>query len=220
MDVQLVLSQLQDLPAPFLRPGATFQWIYQALAGGEAWYTEASDGIAWQVAGLPTAEGPWLTTWGEILGVGRLPGESDGAYSARVQETLLAPVGTPLAIQTYSRFILNSTLVTVSENFPAVGYTISIPVGYPSVVLSNWISGLARIRPAGVPFQITEHVGPLMLGTYSYLGASGFAAAYLGQGNQALPLNLGASTNNLQNLLPDLLMVDPNLNGLLTMGLG
>lgn len=214
-----VLAQLLDLPSTFTRPGEVFRWLYNSLAAGESQYTLASDGIAAELY-QPSALGPWLSTWGEILGIPRLPGESDLAFSNRIQNTLEVAVGTLAAVQAWTSYFLDTPLVSVTEAAPGqVGYTISIPAGYPAQTIANWITTLDRVRPAGVPFNLAEIAGPLMLGTYSYIGGSGFAGSYLGNGAVTVPLSIPASTTNARPLVGTTLLTDPNLNGQLSLGL-
>ncbi len=213
------LAQLLDIPPPFQRPGSPYQWILSSLAGAEALYTQASDGVQPMVASISTAQGPWLSVWGEVFDLPRNPGEADAAYRARILFTLTSPVGPPLAIQAFSRLFLGSPEVYVTENLPAVGYTISITTNSSSALLDAWILGLARIRPAGVPFLVGYQTNPLMLGTYSYVGASGFAGSYLGYGSAVELVGVPFQTNNAAPSVPDLLLTDPLLNGTLTLGL-
>jgi len=213
----LVLSQLMDLPPAFLRPGSTFQQIYSSLAAGEASYTLASDGLKYSES-MPTSLNGWLSVWGEILGIPKNSGESDFFYSIRVQATLIAPVATPMGIQTWSRFILGTQAIYVTENLITGGYTISIPVNLPPVALTNWFGDLDRIRPAGVPFNVEAQTAPLMTGTYSFIGAMGFAGAYLGFGTQPVALQIGPNTNNAAPLASEVLLVDPLLNGKVALG--
>lgn len=215
MDPAAVLAQLLDTPPTFQRPGAPYSWVMGGLAAGEAGYTQASDGVVGMSSGIPTSQGPWLSTWGEIYDLPRLAGEADAAYSARILFTLAAPVAPPLAIQSWSRLFLQTSSVFVGEAFPNVGYTISIPAGLPAATITAWLSGLARIRPAGVPFQVLIQTGPLMLGTYSFIGGSGFAGAYLGVGSTPVTASIGASTLNARPSISTLLLTDPLLNGLL-----
>ncbi len=214
-----VLAQLLDLPPTFKRPGVIFTQIYNSLAAGEASYALASDGsIPPQT--MPRALGPWLTVWGQIFGIPRLAQEADLAYSARIRNSLTSPVGTPQAIQAWSRYFLNSTQVTVVENLNSgVGYVIEIPAGLPTQLLENWLESLDRIRPAGVPFSVVLQTNPLMLGTYSYIGASRFAAAYLGFGTSSYNPSFDALTPNAEPLISTVLLDDPSLNGGLVLGL-
>jgi hypothetical protein len=219
MTPALVLAQLLDLPPTFRRPGDIFQQIYNSLAAGEASYGLASDGSASALA-LPDSLGPWLALWGQVFGLPRLAQEGDIAYAVRLQNTLTSPVATPEAVQGWSRFFLDSNTVVVTEALPGtVGYVIEIPAGIGTQTLTNWILSLARIRPAGVPFQVAIQTNPLMLGTYSYIGAGGFAGAYLGYGTSAISLSIPAETGNAVPLVPEILLLDPTLNGQLASGL-
>ena len=213
----LVLSQLLDLPPAFSRPGTTFQQIYSSLAAGESSYALASDGLKYSES-MPTSLAGWLAVWGEILGIPKNPGESDFFYTIRVQATLMAPVGTPSGIETWSRFILGIQGIYVVESLTTGGYNISVPIGTPIQAFTNWASSLNRIRPAGVPFTVNEQTNPLMLGTYSYIGSLGFAGSYLGTGGSVLPIMIPESTNNAQPLASEVLLVDPLLNGKVTLG--
>lgn len=219
MDLALVLDQILDIPPAFRRPSVPYSWLVGSLAGGITSYTQASDGGELPVAGIPTAFGAWLDVWGQIYNLPRLGGEADAAYQARIVYTLTSPVVPPLAIQTWSRLFLGTNAVYVTESLPTVGYAISIPAGLPVTLIQNWISGLVRIRPAGVPFTVNTQVGPLMLGTYSYIGSTGLAGAYLGAGASRLNLSAGTSTLNATPAIATVLLTDPLLNGGVSLGL-
>lgn len=219
MNPAQALAQLLDIPFTFQRPGAPYSWTIASLAGGEAGYTQASDGVVGMASGIPTAQGPWLGVWGEIYDLPRLAGEADAAYTARILFTLASPVAPPLAIQAWSQLFFQTSGIFVTESFPAVGYSISLPAGLPAATVSAWVSGLARIRPAGVPFLIFTQTGPLMLGTYSYIGGSGFAGSYLGAGVSVSPVTIGAATLNARPSIPTLLLTDPLLNGQISLSL-
>lgn len=213
----LVQTQLLDLPPAFKRPGTVFSAIYSSLAAGESIYTLASDGVA-SAQSMPTSLNGWLAVWGEILGLPKNPNESDFFYSIRIQKTLLAPVGTPYGIQVWSQFILGNPNVIVTENLAMGGYTITFPETLTATSVQNWLTNLNRIRPAGVPFNLLAQTNPLMIGTYSYIGAPGFAGSYLGFGVTAYPLDIDASTQNIQPLVSETLLSDPILNGKVQMG--
>jgi hypothetical protein len=167
---------------------------------------------------MPTSLNGWLSVWGEILGIPKNSGESDFFYSIRVQATLIAPVGTPSGIQTWSRFMLGSQAVYVTENLITGGYAISIPANLPPQTITNWFLDLNRIRPAGIPFTVNAQTAPLMTGTYSYIGGLGFAGGYLGFGTQMIPLQISPNTNNAAPLASEVLLADPLLNGKVTLG--
>ena len=59
---------------------------------------------------------------------------------------------------------------------------------------------------------------PLMVGTYSFIGAPGFAGSYLGFGTQPIALQIGPNTNNAAPLASEVLLVDPLLNGQVVLG--
>lgn len=214
-----VLAQLLDTPQTFQRPGNPYSWLMASLAAGHSQYAQASDGAVGMASGIPTAQGPWLTVWGQIFNLPRLNGEADAAYAARILYTLTSPVAPPLAIQAWSRLFLNSPSVYVTESFPVVGYSIVIPPGLPTTLVGEWTQGLARIRPAGVPFTVLSQTGPLILGAYSYIGGNGFAGAYLGAGVTPLTGAIGASTLNASPAIATPLLTDPLLNGQITFGL-
>lgn len=219
MNPAQVLAQLLDVPFTFQRPGAPYSWMIASLAGGEAGYTQASDGVVGMASGIPTSQGPWLSIWGELYDLPRLAGEADAAYAARILFTLASPVAPPLAIQTWSRMFFQTSGIFVTEDFPSVGYTISLPAGLSASSMAAWVSGLARIRPAGVPFLVALQTGPLMLGTYSFIGGSGFAGSYLGAGVSPAGLSIGAATLNALPSIPTLLLTDPLLNGQISLSL-
>jgi hypothetical protein len=217
MDPSLVQDQLLDLPVPFIRPGTVFAEIYASLAAGESVYSLASDGVASSLY-MPSSLNGWLAVWGEIFGLPKNSGESDFFYATRILNTLTAPVGTPMGIVSWTQFILGTTNVSISENLNQGGYSISIPANLSNSTITNWLANLTRIRPAGIPFSVTTQTNPLMLGSYAYIGGSGFAGAYLGFGIETLGLNLSASTNNSQPLVSEILLTDPLLNGQVSLG--
>lgn len=213
MNVSQALQQILDLPLPFRRPSSPFSWIMNAIAGGLTEYTASSDGIQNEESGITSSSASWLDVWGQIFDIQRLSQESDSAYRFRVLYTLASGVSPPLAIQSWSRLFLSTNTVYVTESFPTAGYSISIPSGLSQSLLSSWVLGLARIRPAGVPFTVTEQVGPLILGSYAYVGSTSLAGAYLGAGSTPLNIALGTSTLNASPLVATPLLTDPLLNG-------
>ena len=107
-------------------------------------------------------------------------------------------------------------LLAVSLGGPAydsVGYTLTFPANLSLGLIQQIINSLARVRPAGVPFQVAQIGAGTFLDTVNYAGgAPRVTGAYLSSGSEPVPVAIGAGTNNSPPLLPDLYLTDPTLN--------
>lgn len=210
MDFITVQNQLEDLPPTFLRPDVTFAQLMDAFAAAFSRYTVGADGVTAQLD-INAARYGWLDVQGLLLGYPRRNNEADVTYLNRITYSIRAAGGPPLAIVFW---ILNvwGILVTVTENFPAVGYQITFPPLVTQAQIDQILLDIAHVRPAGVPFtSFISNVGTY-LDTVNYLGAPRITGAYLGGGRSSVPNDLGAATNNSPPLLPSILMTDPTLN--------
>lgn len=216
MDASQAKSQLLDLPNPFTRTGVAFDSIISSQAASLGLYTFGSDTSSGSISVSGASDG-WLSAWGEIFDVQRAPSEGNVRFSDRIRFTLQSPVGTVSAIETFVKFILGVSVI-VTEYAGAPGYEISIPASVSNSSIDSFLKFLSRIRPAGVPFNVVLQTNPLILTSYSYVGSSGFAGAYLGYGTEAYSFTLGASTVNAVPQAPDQLLTDPLLNGQVSLG--
>lgn len=212
MNFAAVQAQVNDLPASFTRQGAPYTQLVDALSGALSLWTGGTDGIASQVAAFSQAQGGWLDVWGLLFLVPRNQGEGDGPYSTRIQETVLAWVGTLPAMQAW--FLLFAPGGTVTENASGMGYMISLPATMAPSLVAAFLATLNRIRPVGVPFTVQQATGGLYLGTEAFLGLGRVQGSYLVSPAAQSTLDLAALTNNAQPLIPDLLLIDPTVNGL------
>ena len=210
MDWQQVLQQVTDLPATFLRSGATFtQWM-ASFTEEVARYTETSDTLTNQI-NFNQSVGPWLDTWGRLFGIPRYTNESDAAYSTRITQTLQAYHGPPLAIEAYLEISLGLQS-TVYENFPNVGWQIQLGPTAAKGNLATIAQDLNFVRPAGVPYYFEILQGGCYLTTVNYLDRPKVTGAYL-----TLPFideypDIPANTNNAIPLLPTNFLTDPVIN--------
>jgi hypothetical protein len=205
----MVQSQLNDLPATFTRPGAPYTQLIDALTGTLANYTEGAGAIL-NSLDFQNARYGWLDTWGLLFGITRNTNESDIPYAARITWFLNAWVGTISAIQAYIRFA-TGTGGAVLENSGG-GYAITLSVNLNTAQQIQFLQGLARIRPAGVPFTLSFLSAGTYLDTVNYItNAPSVMGAYL-TNTTSVPQWLGPNTNSALPLLPDLYLTDPILN--------
>jgi hypothetical protein len=211
MDVSTVITQLNDLPPTFTRPGVIYAQLIQSTATGLSIYTDATEEVEKESYTFADANYGWLDVWGLLFGITRNANEADYTYRNRIQKTLEAWVGTLPAIVDWGNFILDTT-ITVTENTPYFGYVISLP-GSATIAQTNaFVSSLSRIRPAGVPFQIAQKSAGGFLETINYFGAPRVTGAYLNEASTYVPLAIGPVTINAVPLLPSLYLTDPLLN--------
>lgn len=205
----VIQERLGDLPASFLRSGDVFAaWqLSQALQLLE--YCQGADGLVPQ-SYFGSADYGWLDVWGELFGIPRNNNEANSVYQARITSTLMSPVGTVYAIQAYSTAYFGST-VTVTENLPAAGYTISLPAA--AMNRNTYLINLQKIRPAGVPFSFVQSLESFYFNTFSYFNGQYDGAFYYGGSNSTLSITIPEPIDNEQPLLPDILITDPILNG-------
>lgn len=204
-----VLSTLLDLPGPFIRSQAPFTQLMDALAFEMSLETTGNDGLLSQVQTFANAQDGWIDIWGLLFGVPRNANEGNGPYSARIQETILAWVGTPSAIQRWINLFAPGG--TTTENTGG-GYNINLPASMTNAQIAAFVVSLNRIRPDGVPFTVNQGSGALFLGTVEYLGAGNIIGSYLSTGASLANLTAAAITNSTAPLLPTLMLTDPILN--------
>lgn len=214
MELQTVQSQLTDLPRTFLRPNLTFtRWI-AALTAGLSRYTESMDNTLDQVVLFDDAKFGWLDIWGLLFGVARLANESDVRYSPRIPYVVTAGGGPPVAICTWIKRVWNVETQIQETLGTGVGYTLQFltPVTDAQAILI--LQSIARVRPAGVPFIVLDSAGNgIYLDTINFLDtAPDVTGAYLAETGVGAAPGVGATTNNAEPLLPDLLLIDPTLN--------
>jgi hypothetical protein len=211
MNLTEVISQLNDLPDTFKRPGTIYAQLTQSFATGLTRYTDATDEIGNESTSFSEARYGWLDVWGLLFGITRNSGEADYSYSLRVEQVLMAWVGTLPAIANWAEVIYQTT-VTIAENFPAPGYVIQLPGSLTIAQVDAFVASLNRIRPAGVPFQVGMQSSGLYLDTINYCGAARVTGAYLTNALTYVPLAIGPITINAVPLLPSLYLTDPTLN--------
>jgi hypothetical protein len=209
MDQPAVLAQLNDLPAPFRPAGNPYGQLVGALAAALALFTAGADATMAQVTAFGAALDGWIDVWGLLFGVPRSANEGNIPYAVRVAETVTAWVGTVPAIQVWLNLFAPGG--TVKENASGLGYVVTLPTGTTAAQASAFFTSLGRIRPAGVPFSVTQGGTGLFLGTEAFLGKGTVAGAYLSPGLAVAGLNLAATTCSSQPLLPDLFLAAQGL---------
>lgn len=217
MDFSHVKAIFNDLPSTFKRLGAPYTQLIDALTSGAFLFTQASDGLVAQT-NFANASNGWVDVWGALAAITRRNNESDFVYKPRIQNMVLSPRMSPVAIALWLQ-VVEQVNATISENLPEVGYTITLPPVLTPQQISTILLALGWVRPAGVPFQFGAVLGGSFLATVNYLGgAPRSIGAYL-PGN-AIPasVTLASSTNNTPAVLPDLLFTDPLLNPSLAAG--
>ena len=209
MDQPAVLAQLNDLPATFRPAGNPYGQLIGALAAALALFTAGADATMAQVTAFGAALDGWIDVWGLLFGVPRSANEGNIPYAVRVGETVTAWVGTVPAIQVWLNLFAPGG--TVKENASGLGYVVTLPPGTTAAQASAFFTSLGRIRPAGVPFSVTQGGTGLFLGTEAFLGKGTVAGAYLSPGLAVAGLNLAATTCSSQPLLPDLFLAAQGL---------
>jgi len=205
-----VMATLSDLPSTFTRSTAWYTQLIDSLAAALTFYTQNADATMDQVANFTNAWGSWLDVWGLLFGFPRLDGEPDITYSARIQNTLLAWVGTVPAIEAWLALYVTGT--TVTENSPGSGYALTFPGSVTLAQIRTFLVSFNRIRPVGVPFSMQQAGLGLYLGTDEFFGDGRVVGNYLTASSTPVGLNIAASTPNSAVVLPTLLLTDPSLN--------
>jgi uncharacterized membrane protein len=211
MDFPAVQEQLNDLPPTFTRPNAPYLQLNDAIALALTVYCNAADGTATQLT-FGNAQYGWLDVWGLLFGLPRNLNEGDAVYASRIAFQVLAGAGPPGQIENWIQVVYGIT-ATVTENFPAVGYTISFAGAVTTAQATQILAGLAYVRPAGVPITGLFAIGSgLIMNTINFFDAAEVIGGYLTDANEAIVVPLASSTNNAVPLLPTLFLTDPTLN--------
>lgn len=209
MDFEAVQAALNDLPLTFKKLTTPYTQIIDVQTASLSIFTEGVDGTMTQPV-FANAYGGWLDVWGLVFGVQRLTDEGDAAYAARIQWLLLAWVGTVPGLQALLDLLAPGGSVT--ENLPTVGYSIELPSAMTLQQIGAFFLLIQYIRPAGVPFTVSQVRGGLFLGTIVFMGRGQVMGSYLTDATKGFPLTIPALVNSAQPLLPDLYLVDPSLN--------
>jgi hypothetical protein len=210
MDLPSVLARLNDLPRTFKRQGPPYTQLIDSIGWQLALFTLSADTTSQRALTFSPALEGWLDVWGLLWGVPRQQNEANSSYATRIVRTVLAWVGTLPAIQAWLNFYAPGG--TVTENLPGLGYAITLPANMTLAQITAFLLSLNRIRPAGVPFIISQVVGGITLGTDIFLATGAPKGAYLSMAVNAIPLPIGATTNNTVPLLPSTYFDDPTLN--------
>lgn len=210
MDFPAVQNQINDLPRTFKRDGAPYTNYVDAVTAGLFLFTQGVDGMMDQTDFAKAAYG-WLDVWGLVLGIPRRMNEPDPTYRARIQNVILAPHGSPVAILSWLTLI-EGIQAELLEALPALGYTITLPPNLTPDQITAILTNLARVRPAGVPFNVLVFATGTFLDTVNYLDAARVTGQYLGGSTTAYTLSIPAGTPNTVAGLPDLLLTDPTIN--------
>ena len=210
LDPAGIIKQLNDLPYTFRRPGLPYTATIDAHMSGLRSFTSAIESVFANLD-LGAAQFGWLDVIGMLFGIPRTNHMADSLYRNIIQETLAAWVGTGPSIEAWGLITLGQ-LVTVIWNQNVLGYTIYIPPGISTVQIDYLLSTLNRVRPAGVPFNVSTPTPGLYLDTVNYMGEAWMPGAYLVDPTIPDPVPNGGATDSAQPLLPDYFLSDPTLN--------
>lgn len=102
---------------------------------------------------LNTAQGVQLDGLGEILGLARIPGQSDESYREDLQFQIFINQshGTPEEVMQILRFLTDASMVWYTEIYPAA-YTMATNGLYFPANPSDLVTTIQRVSPAGVAF--------------------------------------------------------------------
>ena len=210
MDLPAVAAVLNDIPDTFRRPGPPYSQVIDLLAVSLALYTVGADATFSQVAAFSNATDGWLDIWGLLFGVPRDQNEANALYASAIQSVVQAWVATVPAIQAWMDLFAPGGVVL--ENSGSVGYTLAFSGVTPIAQIQSFLRLFGRIRPNGVPFQITQAGLGLYLGTEEFLGDGRMVGNYLTSLSTPVSLFVSPFTPNTAPLLADLLLNAPILN--------
>ena len=214
MNFASVQATLNDLPYTFRKTTTPYTQLVDAWSVMLALFTDGVDGTIAQTLPPGTtfldAVGGWIDVWGLAFNIARLPAESDHLYQARVLQLLSAIIGSAPAIQIWIG--LYAPGGSVSENLPAVGYTIRLPSAMTDLQNTQFFGGLQYVRPVGVPISFVAATTGLYLGTIDFAGLDTVQGSYLAGGAAGTASLLPAVQNNALPQIPTLFLTDPTLN--------
>ena len=212
MDFPTVQAALNDVPPTFKRSNAPFLQVVDSESAALARMTIAADTIVSMVRDISNAQYGWLDFWGLLFGIARNSMEPDATYLARIIFTLRNGAGPPLAIVEWIQTVWG-VAATISESFPAVGYSLTFPPAVTLAQIQVIVQGLNRVRPAGVPFALYSSSSGPYLDTVNFLDCPRISGAYVGGGGAVRAfVTIPTATPNSTTNLPTLFMTDPTLN--------
>ncbi len=210
MDFPSVLAVLNDLPDTFRRQGPPYTQFIDSLGASLALYTLGADATFNQVSAFSQAIDGWIDIWGLLFGIPRDINEANATYITAIQNTVAAWVGTLPAVQAWMNIFAPGG--TVLENIGAVGYVLSFPGTTTFAQIAAFLRLFNRIRPNGVPFQVTQAGLGLYIGTEEFLGDGRVVGNYLTSLSTSVGLILSPSTPNAVPLVASLILEAPILN--------
>jgi len=205
-----VIARLENLPNSFRRQGLTYQQLENAFAAALTRYTDSMDGLTAQET-VTSAAFEWLNMQGDLYGIPRFSYESAATYLARIQATLKAPKGTPVAIESYMRLITGQ-VITVTEQTSVPNYFLTVSGNASTTVINQLNGNINFVRPAGVPFYYSLPTGGLYASTVNYAGRGRMTGSYLVAATTTEPPTISGTQNSALPLLPSDYLTDPTIN--------
>lgn len=122
-----------------------------------------AENVNWQLyseRSIFTAEGAQLDGLGQILGIDRLPGESDDDYRERLlfQAYINNSTGTPEELIRILKFLTKASEVRYLEIYPAAYQLITDGETFPDPP-NQLVEAIASAAPAGVQYPIITCIG-------------------------------------------------------------
>lgn len=210
MDFVAVQNAINNLPQTFKRNDTTYQQLVDSLSAALSQMTVAADGTTSQLT-FQNASGGWLDVWGNLLGIPRQLNEADVTYFTRISVTITGGAGPVQVMLDWIAVSWNITVI-INENLPGLGYQIIFPPTLSNAQINLLLTGLAQVRPAGVPFTAAVTNIGTYLDTVDYFDATQVTGVYMGGGTTPVTLTIPSTSNNSPPLMPELYLTDPTLN--------
>lgn len=212
MDWQDTYNIMSDLPDTFQRFGPIYKAILLGFVVSLARNNISIDQFAQNLT-VFNAKWGWLDVYGKLYGILRNQYETDPQYRTRLQGTLSAPHGSPLAISQFIQLAL-SLKTYITENFTDVNYQINFNTAVNTNTLQQVANAINWVRPAGIPFlPLYQQTGGLFLDTINFFNVLHVSGTYLAQPHINANVTIAANTDNPISLLPSTYLTDPFITG-------
>jgi hypothetical protein len=129
-----------------------FQKVVKALSG-QAQVLNTQEQLLQTMRYLNTAEGVQLDGLGQILGLARIPGQTDASYREDLQFQIFINQshGTPEEMITILKYLTDATTIWYDEFYPAAYLMTTNGLIFPANP-SDLVQAIQNVSPAGVSF--------------------------------------------------------------------
>ena len=202
MNLSEIIRVFESIPSSMLPEGSNFDILQSTLELVLGGWTTANDTL---INNLSLTGNPdkILDTWGIFLGIPRDFLDDSIHYLTKLKTALNSKFTTIDGIENFLEAIYQIQSSVTNNPLNQAGYSISLASNAPTATISQFLSNLVYVRPAGVPFAVNFLAGGVFTNGSTFLGANTGTittaysqSLYLGGSSGSIGINIPMNTNN------------------------